>query len=75
MQSETRGGCSDTDARLLAVMPSGWPSGPLVTMVTPVGEAAEELAEAGGVDLGGLQTSILARKEGLSTARAGRSRR
>ena len=42
-----------------------------VRMVTPGGEAAEQLAEAGGIDRGLAQSSILARKSGLSTRRAG----
>ena len=50
--TDTSGGTSDTDARLLAVMPSGRSSGPLtVSTVTPVAKRPMQLAELGGVDV------------------------
>jgi hypothetical protein len=49
MQMEINGGWSETEARLLAVMPWGRPSGPLtVTTVTPVAKRPSSWRNDGG---------------------------
>ena len=70
-QTETSGGWSDTDARLLAVMPAAGRRAADRDHGDAGGEAAEQLAEPGGVDVRRAQRTILARNSGLSTRRAG----